>query len=87
MSKTDYDKFTIASGSIYLATKVNEDPVRLKDVINVTQITLDREGTLNELGNDSWILSMRDSIVQTELFIMRTLHFDPSIKLPHPVGF
>lgn len=60
--------------------------MRIKDVINVSQVTLDREGTLNELGNDSWIISMRDSIVQTELFIMRVLHFDPSIKLPHPVS-
>lgn len=67
-----------------LATKVNEDPIRLKDVINVSQVTLDRESSLNELGNDAWILSIRDTIVQTELFIMRVLHFDPSVKLPHP---
>lgn len=84
--KSDVDKFSLAAGSIYLASKVNEDPVRLKDVINVSQVTLDREATLNELGNDSWIISIRDSIVQSELFIMRTLHFDPSIKLPHPVS-
>lgn len=84
--KTDYDKFTIATGSIYLATKVNEDPIRLKDVINVSQVTLDKTATLNELGNDAWILSIRDTIVQCELFIMRVLHFDPSVKLPHPVS-
>lgn len=86
LSKLDYDKFTLASGSIYLASKVNEDPVRIKDVINVSQITLDREATLKELGNEAWILSHRDSIVQTELFLMRVLHFDPLIKLPHPVS-
>lgn len=85
ISKSEYDKFTIATGSIYLATKVNEDPIRLKDMINVSQVTLDRETSLNELGNDAWILSIRDTIVQTELFIMRVLHFDPSVKLPHPV--
>jgi len=84
LSKPDYDKFTVATGSIYLASKTNEDPVRLKDVINVSQVTLDREGTLSELGNEAWILSIRDTIVQCELFIMRVLHFDPSIKLPHP---
>lgn len=87
LSKQDYDKFSIATGCIYLATKTNEDPIRLKDIINVSQVTLDKEGTLNELGNDSWIVSMRDSIVQCELFIMRVLHFDPSVKLPHPVSF
>lgn len=84
--KSDYDKFTIALGAIYLASKVNEDPVRLKDVINVSQVTLDKEGSLNELGNDSWILSVRDTVVQCELFIMRVLHFNPSVKLPHPVS-
>ena len=84
--KSDVDKFSLAAGSIYLASKVNEDPVRLKDVINVSQVTLEREASLNELGNDSWIISIRDSIVQSELFIMRILHFDPSIKLPHPVS-
>lgn len=85
--KPDYDQFSLAAGVIYLASKVNEDPVRLKDIINVSQVTLDREGALNELGNDAWILSIRDSIVQCELFIMRVLHFDPSVKLPHPVSF
>lgn len=85
--KTDYDKFAIATGSIYLASKVNEDPVRLKDIINVSQVTLDREGSLAELGNDAWILSIRDTIIQCELFIMRVLHFDPSVRLPHPVSF
>lgn len=55
-------------------------------MINVSQVTLDRE-IINELGNDSWILSIRDTIVQCELFIMRVLHFDPSVKLPHPVSF
>lgn len=68
------------------ATKVNEDPIRLKDMINVSQVTLDRETSLNEIGNDAWILSIRDTIVQAELFIMRVLHFDPSVKLPHPVS-
>lgn len=84
--KKDYDRFTIATGAIYLASKVNEDPVRLKDIINVSQTTLDKEEALNNLGNDSWILSIRDTIVQCELFIMRVLHFDPSVKLPHPVS-
>lgn len=83
---SDYDKFAIATASIYLASKVNEDPIRLKDVINVSQVSLNREEALNELGNDSWILSIRDTVVQCELFIMRVLHFDPSVKLPHPVS-
>lgn len=86
LSKPDYDKFTIATGSLYLASKVNEDPVRLKDMINVSQVTLNKDEALNELGNEAWILSIRDSIVQCELFIMRVLHFDPSVELPHPVS-
>lgn len=75
----------IATASVYLATKVNEDPVRLKDIVNVSQVTLERETSIVELGNEAWVLSIRDTIVQAELFIMRVLHFDPSVKLPHPV--
>jgi cyclin-Q len=86
LAKSDYDKFSIATGAIYLASKVNEDPIRLKDAINVSQVTLDKDGAMNQLGNDNWFHSIRDSVVQCELFIMRILHFDPSVKLPHPVS-
>jgi hypothetical protein len=62
---------------------VNEDPIRLRDVINVTQVTLNREEWLNQLENDSLSLSYRDTIVQCELYIMRVLHFSPHNQLPH----
>jgi hypothetical protein len=80
----DYDKFAIATGSISLATKVNEEPVRMKDIINVSQVTLNREECLNEMANTSWILSIRDTIVQCEMFIMRVLNFSANTELPHP---
>lgn len=86
LAKADYDKFSISTGVIYLASKANEDPLRLKDIINVSQVTLKRETSLNELGNEAWIISMRDSIIQCELFLMRVLHFDSSVRLPHPVS-
>lgn len=80
----DYDRFAIASGALFLASKVNEDPIRLKNVINVVQVTLNREEWLNQLENDTLTLSYRDTIVQCEMFIMRVLHFTPHTNsLPH----
>ncbi|XP_070490771.1 cyclin-Q [Chironomus tepperi] len=84
LGRVDYDKFAIATASIFLASKVNEDPIRLKDLINVSQVTLNRQDTLNEMTNNSWILSIRDTIVQCEMFIMRVLNFSPFTQLPHP---
>lgn len=82
LSRNEYDKFAIATGSIFLASKVNEDPIRLKDLINVSQITLNRTEALNEMANTSWVLSIRDTIVQCEMFIMRVLNFNPFTQLP-----
>lgn len=83
LSRTDYDKFAISTASILLSSKVNEDHIRLKDLINVSQITLNRDEYLSEMTNNAWILSVRDTIVQCEMYIMRVLNFSPSISLPH----
>lgn len=83
LSRTDYDKFAIATASIFLASKVNENHVKLKDIINVSQVTLNRQEALNELANSSWLLSIRDTIVQSEMYIMRVLNFSPHTQLPH----
>lgn len=83
LEHVEYDEFAIASAAIFLASKVNEDPIRLKDVINVTQVTLDRDEWQNEVANDGWLLRIRDTIIQCEMFIIRVLHFLPYTRLPH----
>ncbi|XP_013119030.1 cyclin-Q [Stomoxys calcitrans] len=81
MESTDYDEYLIAASSLYLAGKIKDDPVKIRDVINVAHITLNRGASPLELGDEYW--SMRDAIVQAELLIARTLKFDLNIEHPH----
>lgn len=82
----EYDKLLIATSCLYLASKVNEDHCRIKELILVRQVTLDRESALNNMANESWISSIKDAIIQAEMLVMRVLHFDPSVVLPHKVS-
>lgn len=73
----------IAASALYLAGKIKDDPVKIRDVINVTHNTLNRGTPPLELGDEYW--SIRDAIVQAELLIARTLKFDLNIEHPHKV--
>ncbi|XP_059614006.1 cyclin-Q [Phlebotomus argentipes] len=79
--KSDYDEFLIAASALYLAGKLKDDPVKIRDVINVTHNTLNRGATPLELDDEYW--AMRDAIVQAELLITRMLKFDLSTVHPH----
>ncbi|XP_018796085.1 PREDICTED: cyclin-related protein FAM58A [Bactrocera latifrons] len=81
VSSTDYDEYLIAASALYLAGKIKDDPVKIRDVINITHNTLNRDTPPLELGDEYW--SIRDAIVQAELLIARTLKFDLNIEHPH----
>ncbi|XP_067004400.1 cyclin-Q isoform X2 [Anabrus simplex] len=76
-----YDSYLIASTTLYLAGKVKDDPLKIRDVINVTHNTLNRGAAPLELGDEYW--NMRDAIVQAELLIMRMLKFEVTLVHPH----
>lgn len=78
---SSYDLFLIASASIYLSGKIKDDPVKIRDVINVSHNTLNRTSGPLELGEEYW--SMRDAIVQAELLITRMLKFELNTVHPH----
>lgn len=46
LEKPDYDKFAVATSCIYLAGKICDDPAKLRDIINVSQVTLDKGNSL-----------------------------------------
>lgn len=75
----------IAASSLYMAGKIKDDPVKIRDVINVAYNTLNRNDTPLELGDQYW--SMRDAIVQAELLIARTLKFELTYEPPHKVCY
>lgn len=78
---TGYDSYLIAATTIYLAGKVKDDPLKIRDVINVAHNTLHRGCQPLELGDEYW--NMRDAIVQAELLIMRMLKFEVTVVHPH----
>jgi len=81
VDQQDYDEFMIAASCLYLAGKVKDDPVKIRDVINVSYATMNRNAAPLELNDEYW--TMRDSIVQAELLITRVLKFDLSTVHPH----
>lgn len=80
----DYDEYLIASSSLYLAGKLKDDPVKIRDVINVAHNTLNRNASPLELGEEYW--AMRDGITQAELLITRMLKFNLDVVHPHKVS-
>ncbi|KAF4524293.1 hypothetical protein B566_EDAN005349 [Ephemera danica] len=77
----NYDCYLLAATALYLAGKVEDDPLKVRDVINVTHNTLHRGSPPLELGDEYW--NMRDAIVQAELLMMRVLKFEVSCTHPH----
>lgn len=79
--ESEYDPYMIAASCIYLAGKIKDDPVKIRDVINISYSTIHRGAIPLELGDEYW--AMRDTIVQAELFITRFLKFDLTTVHPH----
>lgn len=76
----EYDPYLIGSTCIYLASKVEDDDIRVRDIINVG-ISCVRRGE-PPLSLDPYF-SMHDSLIQAELLLMRVLGFRMKVDLPH----
>jgi len=77
----NYDCYLIAASTLYLAGKIKDDPLKIRDIINVSYNTLHRNNEILKIGDEYW--NMRDAIVQAELLIMRVLKFEVTIVHPH----
>lgn len=77
----DYDPHLIAATSMYLAGKVEEDHLKIRDVVNVFHKVVHPNSDPLDLGEEYW--SLRDAIVQGELLLLRMLQFKVSIDHPH----
>ena len=76
-----YDLYTIAATAIYLATKVEEQHVRLRDIVNVCHRTKHPDKPYLELDSEFW--KLRDTIASAELLMMRVLQFQVTYIHPH----
>lgn len=74
----------IAASTLYLATKVKDEPVKIRDLVSVVHFTLNRTVEAPENDPDFWLI--RDAIVQAELLITRMLKFEMNTTVhPHKV--
>ncbi|XP_071082581.1 cyclin-Q-like [Haliotis cracherodii] len=80
-SLNDYDPYLIGTTCIYLAGKVEEEHLKLRDVINSCYRTLHKSKPPLELGDTFWAL--RESVAHCELFVLRTLKFKVVFSHPH----
>nr|XP_055194971.1 cyclin-Q isoform X1 [Nyctereutes procyonoides] len=78
-----YDPYLVAMSSLYLAGKVEEQHLRTRDIINVSNRYFHPGSEPLELDSRFWAL--RDSIVQCELLMLRVLRFQVSFQHPHKV--
>jgi len=79
-SISDYDPYLIAGTCLYLAGKVEDNHLKLRDVINIVCSVLHRSLEPLPLGDQYW--NTRDAIVQAELLVLRMCQF--GVKFPHP---
>eukprot|EP00069_Balaena_mysticetus_P008184 bmy_19612T0 len=76
-----YDPYLVAMSSLYLAGKVEEQHLRTRDIINVSNRYFHPDSEPLELDSRFW--ELRDSIVQCELLVLRALRFQVSFQHPH----
>jgi len=78
---SDYDPYLMAATCLYLAGKVEDNHLKLRDVINVVHSTLHR--TLDPLALSDEYWNIRDAIVQAELLVLRMVKFQVKFSHPH----
>ncbi|XP_068223530.1 cyclin-Q [Palaemon carinicauda] len=80
ISLDEYDPYLIGCTCLYLASKVEDDDIKIRDIINVGLNCVRRESP--PLSLDPYF-ALRDSLIQAELLLMRVLGFKLKIDLPH----
>ncbi|XP_048740590.1 cyclin-Q-like [Ostrea edulis] len=80
-SLQQYDPYLIATTALYLAGKAEEQHIKIRDIVNVCYRTLHRSKPPLEMGEAFW--SLRNTVSNCELFVLRMLQFKISFQHPH----
>ncbi|XP_050413351.1 cyclin-Q [Patella vulgata] len=78
---TDYDPYLIGTTALYLGSKIEEEVVKLRDVVNICHRTLHKSKPPLEIGETFW--NLRETVASCELFILRALRFKVVVSHPH----
>lgn len=79
-SLEDYDIYLIGCTCLYLASKVEDDDIKIRDIINVGVNCVRPDDP--PLSLDPYF-TLRDSLIQAELLLMRVLGYKMKVDLPH----
>jgi len=74
----------VAATSLYIASKQQDEPIKIRDLINVVHRTLNRDSEVLDLNEEYW--NYRDAIVQAELLAMRMISFKSTSPDTHLVA-
>ncbi|UJR37092.1 hypothetical protein I4U23_029796 [Adineta vaga] len=80
LEKSEFDQYTLAVTALSLASKYEEEPVKIRDLINVTYRTLHPNRPYLRISNEYHRL--RNTLVDCELFLIRILGFH--FQFNHP---
>ncbi|GAB6020221.1 hypothetical protein CHUAL_002942 [Chamberlinius hualienensis] len=81
MPDCQIDKKLVAAVAIYLAGKVEENHLKVRDVINVCHRMMFSHAKPLELGDEYF--NLRDTFVNLELMLLRALRFQVNFQHPH----
>jgi len=73
-------KSVFAVTSIYLASKLAEEPTKIRDIVNVSSRILHPDDDPLNIGERYW--SLRDSVLNCELYLLRMIQFDAALDYP-----
>ncbi|XP_045452578.1 cyclin-Q [Melitaea cinxia] len=79
--KNDYDCYVICTACLCAAGKSRDEPVRLRDAVNVAHNSINRGAGPLELGEEYW--SWRGAVAQAELLVLRLLGFNLDAPSSH----
>ncbi|ESP03570.1 hypothetical protein LOTGIDRAFT_237668 [Lottia gigantea] len=78
---TDFDPYLVGTTALYMAGKIEEEVVKLRDVVNICHRTLHKNKPPLDIGETFW--SLRESVASSELLILRSLRFKVVFSQPH----
>lgn len=80
-----YDMETTAMSCIYLASKIEEAPRRIRDVINVFHHVKQMRGQkpIHPMALDSTYIALKNQVIKAERRVLKELGFCVHVKHPH----